>query len=141
MGFPFADATKGEWLFFFMPLSIGSSCFGSGITRRDVAVFGSSMISPVLLSWQDLETVRMPFAKSISLHCRAMSSPMRNPLYRHKRMPHNLSFFPFSTACSICFCSASVKHSTGFSFSLGRLSLSAVYSFVSPNMCAVFSEL
>ena len=48
-------------------------------------------------------------------------------------MPYNLSFLPFKIACSICFCSARVKHSTGFSLSFGRLSLSAVYSFVSPN--------
>ena len=126
---------------FFMPLKIGSNCFGSGITRREVAVFGSSMTSPPLPSWQDFETVRIPFTKSMSLHCKAISSPMRKPLYRQSRMPYSLSFFPFRTACSICFCSTRVKHSTGFSVSFGRLSLSAVYSFVKPNRCAVFSEL
>ena len=50
MGFPLLDTMKEELLFFFIPLRMGSNCFGSGITRREVAVFGSSMIKPFLPS-------------------------------------------------------------------------------------------
>lgn len=65
---------------------------------------------------------------------------MRSPLYRQSRMPYSLSFLLSETALSIFFCSSRVKHSTRRSAILGRRSLSAAYSAVSPSRFAVRSE-
>ena len=77
---PPIDTTKSELLLFFILFSFGKSCFGSGITRREVAVFGSSKTIPPLVSWQERETVNKPYCRSISFHCRAINSPMRKPV-------------------------------------------------------------
>ena len=74
-GLPVCGHHEGRIAPFFNALRMGSNCLGSGITRREAAVFGSSMTSPPLPSKRETLPSSSPQATTSSAKTTTSSSP------------------------------------------------------------------
>lgn len=95
-GFFPSAITNSHFERFFISFNIFNIVFDKGICRREFSVFGVSEILTclpfILPSRQVLETVKIPFSKSISSHESASNSPIRKPEYKQSTIPRYLSF-------------------------------------------------